>query len=109
MTTQYKAKRFMPGARRDWRAALRTDDFSADAAAGIDFQQQRVPVAAVDDVDLAYALFQGLHAGLQLRDHSGVDHLVVDQLLSVGDGQRANDRGRIVLVAADAVDVAQEN
>ena len=44
----------------------------------VNFQQQRMPHAAVDDVDLADALVEHFQAGLDLGDHARFDRAAGD-------------------------------
>ena len=61
-------------------AAIDQHDLRADAAVGVDLQQQRMSQPAVDDVRLADAAAQAVEAGLDLGDHALVDDACGDQL-----------------------------
>ncbi len=56
---------FVPGATSYAGSLGVLDDFGAHAFVRVDFQQQRVPHAAVDDVDLADALAERFQASLR--------------------------------------------
>ena len=54
-----------------------------DALVGEDLEQERVTLAAVDDVHFVDAEVHGLERALHLRDHPARDHLFGDQPLRV--------------------------
>src|SRR5262249_9172381 len=93
-----------------WRMRLRTEyDLGADAAVGVNFEQQRMPDAAVDHVRLANAGPQAVQARLHLGDHAGVDDAPRDQVAAAGVVEVAQQRRLVVTVLQDAGDVAQEH
>ena len=57
-------------------------DFCSDAPGSVDLQQERVPQAAVDNVDFADARGERFEAGLDLGDHAGVNGPVADEALA---------------------------
>ena len=65
--------------------------------------------AAVDDVDLADACCKRLQAGLDLGDHARVDRPACRSAPGPRGGERVDQRLGVVLVAAHAVDVAEEH
>src|SRR5262245_55471032 len=49
------------------------EHFGADTAVGVDFQQERVAEAAVDDVDFANAFVECFQAAFDFGDHARLD------------------------------------
>src|SRR5207249_2426260 len=90
-------------------AASMQHDFGADATVGVDFQKQRVPQPAVDDVRLADAAAEAVQAGLHLGDHAGVDHAALDQLPAAPGIDAADQRRLIAAVTEDAGRVGQQH
>ena len=54
-------------------------------------------------------LVERLQAGFDLGDHAGLDRPAGDQLAGFVGGERVDQRVGVVLVAADAVHVAEED
>ena len=85
------------------------EHFGADAAVGVDFEQEGVAEAAVDDVDFADAFIEGFEAAFDFGDHAAFDRAFADQFAGLGGGERMDERFRIVLFHADAVDITEED
>ena len=82
-------------------------DHRPDAGVGEDLEQQHVGDAAVEDVGAADAVAHGLDAAGDLRDHPAGDRAVGDQRLELVGGRLADQAGRVVDVAAQALDVGE--
>ena len=60
-------------------------------------------------MDFADARGESFEAGLDFGDHAGVNGPVADERLGVACGEGVNQRVGIILVAADAIDIAQKD
>ena len=67
-----------------------------------------VRLAAVDDVDARHALFDGLHAAVDLRDHAAGDRALVLERLDILDVQIADDIADLDVVA-QALDIGEDH
>ena len=85
------------------------EDLGADALVGVDFEEEGVGEAAVDDVGFFDAAVEGGDAGFDLGEHAFADFLAVDEILDLGAGDAAEERGRVVFAFADAVGVGDED
>src|SRR5262245_45242729 len=84
-------------------------DFRADAAVGVDFEEERVPESAVDHVRLLDAGPEAVQARLDLRDHARVDDAAGDQVTAAGGVEAGDERALIAAVAQDAGRVGEED
>ena len=82
-------------------------DHRADAGVGEDLEQQHVGDAAVEDVGPADAVAHGVDAAGDLGDHPAGDRAVGDQRVELVGRGLADQAGRVVDVAAEALDVGQ--
>src|SRR5882724_11132063 len=65
------------------------------------FEEQRVVLVAVEDVDALHAALQRLGARLDLRDHPAGDLPGLDEPVDLLRRDRADERLRVLLVAED--------
>src|SRR4051812_12131879 len=79
----------------------------ADALAREELEQQRVGLAAIEDVGLGHALPHRLDAGPHLRDHAAADRAIGQQLLETLDVDAADEARWVVDVAAEPLDVGE--
>ena len=82
-------------------------DHRADAGVGEHLEQQHVLDPPVEDVGAAHAVAHGLRAARDLRDHAAGDRAVGDQRVEFVGGRLANEAGRVVDVAPQALDVGE--
>ncbi len=99
---------------RWWRiegraAGLSEADFCADTSVGVNFEKERVGEAPVDDVRLFDAAIEGDHAGFDLGEHAFADFFFDDELLDLGFGDGAEERGGVVFFGADAVGIRDKD
>ena len=84
-----------------------TADHRADAGVGEDLEQQDVCDPPVEDVGAAHSVAHRLDAARDLRDHAAGDRAVGDQRVELVGGGLADQRRRVVDVAAQTFDVGE--
>src|SRR5207244_3066674 len=80
------------------------NDFGSDTFAGEELEQDRVRLAAVDDVRLRGPALQRPERGFDLGEHAAVDDALPHESLGVLARERADE---LAVAVADALDVGQ--
>ena len=79
---------------------LTKDDFGPDAGVGEDFEEERVPASAVDQVGFRHAGGEAVEAGFHFGNHAGVDDAAFDQIEAFPIVQAARQRGFVLTTPA---------
>ena len=85
------------------------DDLGADAGVREDFEQERVRKTTVGHVDLRDAVFDGVDAAADLREHAAGEDAGFDQAGYRGGADFGDERGFVLRVAEHAGHVAEED